>query len=492
MWWCYAYWCEHVSSQDQERRAASQLKAQSKERQFFDGRFKELLKRFENLEAENFVLKHRLGTEYQSEDHRQYRAPRSRSHSQESRRSHSSGRQQKSTLEVNVADPDEKRTITFEKRILRRARRSFLQEFRYATTIPENPLSGRESPSSMDKQSENSASTTVVLDSDAAPQKHLSVSKKPRTSPDLLKDHNQRVTFDSPPSGPRSGNPVEVTEGFDIPQRLPDEIQKVADQMSKRSQSPERTRNKSGNFIETSDTIVRPNQQPVISKDKNLRHDLLEKIRLLDLGKRAGLSGGGDGKHHERDDLIFWFQVFLLVTIEQKLCESIIHKLSGQSHANSDGRCLIESGPRSKPARKQYSNCNCRSFLPCRIYSIKPSTRRIEKATDLAFTDPRLTVTSMSPEKAREKTGNLFTTKFFCVLWNALKRERTTQSTKPVVSCGYWLIEKLLWWPFTSIHDWTRRIFHPAIIILFSDSGLLTEKCSFAERGFCESPPQNH
>ncbi|XP_055331442.1 uncharacterized protein LOC129583604 [Paramacrobiotus metropolitanus] len=302
---------------DADRRIANLQRKHAQERQFFDLRFKELLCRQEGLEAENFVIKHRLVQLGQAvpdnvSEPRKRQDSRSRSH--DAQRSRTTNHQQRSSSRDDSIEVEENKLQNLETRIYRNAKPSFLKEFRYATgTIPENPLSGHESPASIELASSTHAGSSEQRQSDNNSQgSSAPIIRKTRMSPDLLKDHNDRARareLDQSPSVPNSSESLRDLHGLapsgikdakplpdirvakDAPEEIPHK------KLIQDFKSPENVVTRSGNSSELQSTDNELTQ----TKDEKvmLKNDLLEKIRQLDLAKRD--LSAGDSVRKEKD-----------------------------------------------------------------------------------------------------------------------------------------------------------------------------------------------
>ena len=222
-----------ISLQESEKRVVSLQKAQRRERQFSDGRLKDLTTKYDELLAENTELRTRLKRIETRPGHH----ARARSHGPTSSTS-SAAPSRKSSVVANqvlsstLTKPEEKSGGRID------AKPSFLQQFHEATA--QEKFMNSES-------SKKRASVVVVADIETVTDRQLNAWQT-RTSPDLLRDHDERIVFGGQSAfSPTVGVPEEQS---------------------------------------TSQTIV--NNEKTVKRDA-MKNSLLDKIRSLNVEKQPGI-----------------------------------------------------------------------------------------------------------------------------------------------------------------------------------------------------------
>ena len=288
----------YCTLQEFERRISALQKVQTRERQFSDSRLKEHLLHFEKVEAENGSLKEQL---------RSAMAYKERSRTHESRTSQERKPSRKPSIVPTESSVSRAHSVS-------KAGPPKIPEALRAP--PKNAKSPVQAPKStvapvqraepkMPIKTRESAHIDVNNTSDSAAKK----SWKPRTSPDLLKDHEERIVFSDLPSSSSSmassASVVDSGERSNAPsemQQFPEEENEPEIPTPKRKLS---TAKPSAKFSVEIDEDF-PAKVAPLRPENVMKNELLEKIRLLDVGKRESSAKKIEGRKRNYSKKTQW------------------------------------------------------------------------------------------------------------------------------------------------------------------------------------------
>jgi hypothetical protein len=285
-----------------ERRISSLQKAQVRERQFSDGRLKDHIVQNEKLEAENLNLKQLLkSTLSYKEKTGMRKAPVGKSAIANS-----------PSFSLDKAVDVDKVGM----RVLQNAKPSFIEEFNAATATA--PLA-REGD--LSKKNGDLPTTDLNMTASGTTKKPvLANAWKSRTSPDLLRDHEERIVFTDLPSTSsslasstsvlvkkpktrpqlESGNHEERIVFTDLPSTSSSLASSTSVLVKEPKTRPQLESEENPNFqwkqkasvdfskpTNFTDLVsVAPSPKP----ENALKNELLEKIRLLDVSRKEGVA----------------------------------------------------------------------------------------------------------------------------------------------------------------------------------------------------------
>ncbi|GAV09820.1 hypothetical protein RvY_19299 [Ramazzottius varieornatus] len=230
--------------QESEKRVASLQKSQKRERQFSDSRLKDLNTKYEELLAENTELKANLKRIETRPGHH----ARARSQGPSSAVSSAAPSRKPSVvtnqaLSSNFTKPETHSEVNIN------AKPSFIRQFHDVTSTD---VADREAYNTSENTKKR-ASVVVVADVESVAEKYLNA-RQTRTSPDLLRDHDERVlSEDRPSASPNTESPPNDQEVYPANSKPADDEQ--------------------------------------ASKKTVLKNSLLDKIRSLNVEKQARGSG---------------------------------------------------------------------------------------------------------------------------------------------------------------------------------------------------------
>ncbi|OWA51619.1 hypothetical protein BV898_16092 [Hypsibius exemplaris] len=274
---------------EMERRISTLQKSNARERQFSDSRFKEHMLLFEKTEAENAALKEQLRSALAYKE-------RSRTHVQSrERKTHSgvSGAGEAHFVPVRDRSAVGKK-VDFEedeRRLLRQAKPSFIQQFNGVTSpSPSPPRQFQQDSKMLQKKSDSTAPTPDSLTKET--MSGMKNTWKSRTSPDLLRDHEERIVFADLPlssssSLASSSSVLERERKVRLKLESPiSEDDSVSENAVRKSEQRRSSEVRFSVDIEEDDAEEHAIVAPPPKQENALKNDLLEKIRMLDVSRK--------------------------------------------------------------------------------------------------------------------------------------------------------------------------------------------------------------